>query len=183
MPPDEKGKRGAKRKFGDCVRPLARQYKEKKTPATAPDKIVTFTQAGHTVTAHGWSNLVRYDQKANKQNAPVHIWAFHDPRYLKPMVLATSLSASADVILNLYLDRWPVEQVPLVAKQMLGLQRMFVHATLSVQRLPELALLMANVLTVTAAVLPSMPSGYWDRHPKKRVVGFGASSSVLNFAT
>lgn len=167
VPPDEQGKRGAKRKFGDCVRPLARCYKGKETAATPPDKTVTFTLAGHTVTAYGWSNLVRHDQKANKQHAQVQIWAFHDPRYRKPMVLATSLSASADVILKLYLDRWPVEQVPLVAKQMLGLQRMFVHATVSVQRLPQLALLMANVLTVTAATLPPMPSGYWDRHPKK----------------
>lgn len=164
----KESKRGAPRKYGDFVRPLARSYKGKETAATKPDQIVAFEMGGHSITAHGWTGLVRRDQQPNKQLATVQIWAFHDPRYLKPMVLATSLAAPAEVILQLYLDRWPVEQVPLVAKQMLGLQRMYVYATISVQRLPELALLMANVLTVMAASLPPTPSGYWDKRPKKR---------------
>lgn len=181
LPPSEPGKRGAKRKYGDRVRPLARSYKGRQIAATAADQTVTFQMAGQTVTAHGWANLVRCDQKVAKQQPYLQVWAFHDPRYRQPMVLATSLEATAEVILKLYLDRWPVEQVPLVAKQMLGLQRMFVHAATCVQRLPELALLMANILTVMAAVLPPVQSGYWDTHPKKRVVGYDGNCSRLIF--
>ncbi len=171
LPPVIAGKRGAKQKYGAEVRPLARSYRGKEKVGTPPDQIKTFSLSGHQIVAHGWSNLVRPDQKVNKQHQTVHIWTFHDSRYKKPMILATSLDASASVILRLYLDRWSVEQVPLVAKQILGLQRMFVHAVVCVQRLPELALLVANILTVMAAVLPATPSGYWDKRPKKRVVG------------
>jgi hypothetical protein len=61
-----------------------------------------------------------------------------------------------------------VEQVPQAAKQLLGLQRQFVFAPPSVYRLPQLALLLGNVLTIMATQLPPVPSGYWDRRPKKR---------------
>jgi hypothetical protein len=51
----------------------------------------------------------------------------------------------------LYLDRWSVEQVPLVTKQLLGLERQFVFAPASRRLLPELALLVANILAYLAA--------------------------------
>jgi len=57
--------------------------------------------------------------------------------------------------------------VPLAAKQMIGLHRQFVFAPESCQRLPELALLAGNILTYLAAVLPPMPTDFWDQHPKK----------------
>ncbi len=90
-----------------------------------------------------------------------------DPLYRDPLVLGTSLVAQPQTILCLYLDRWPVEQVPLVAKQLLGLERQFVFAPTSRQRLPELALLAANILTYLAAVLPPLPTGFWDRRPQR----------------
>jgi hypothetical protein len=66
----------------------------------------------------------------------------------------------------LYRDRWPVEQIPLAAKQMLGAQRQFVFAPDSQQRLPMLALLAGTILTYLAATLPVLPSGFWDRRPR-----------------
>jgi hypothetical protein len=66
----------------------------------------------------------------------------------------------------LYTDRWPVEQLPLSAKQLIGAQRQFVHSPESVQRLPELALLAGSILSFLAATCPALPSGFWDRHPK-----------------
>jgi len=54
-----------------------------------------------------------------------------------------------------------------VAKQLLGLERQFVFASTSRQRLPELALLAANILTYLAAVLPPLPTGFWDRRPRR----------------
>ncbi|MCO5194853.1 MAG: hypothetical protein M9930_16450 [Anaerolineae bacterium] len=98
------------------------------------------------------------------------IWVFFDPLYDKPLVLGTNLQqADPLTIFCLYQDRWPVEQIPLVAKQMLGLHRQFVFAPESCARLPELALLMANILTYLVTVLPPMPTGFWDRHPKKHL--------------
>jgi hypothetical protein len=82
------------------------------------------------------------------------------------LVLATSLDLQPESVLRLYLDRWPIEQVPQAAKQMLGLQRQFVFAPESCHRLSELALLAGAVLTYLAAVLPPMPTGFWDRKPK-----------------
>jgi len=54
-----------------------------------------------------------------------------------------------------------------VAKQLLGLERQFVFAPASRQRLPKLALLAVNILTYLAAVLPPLPTGFWDRQPKR----------------
>jgi hypothetical protein len=64
-------------------------------------------------------------------------------------------------------DRWPVEQLPLSAKQMVGAHRQFVHNPESVQRLPELALLAGSILSFLAATFPAMPTGFWDRKPKR----------------
>jgi hypothetical protein len=137
----------------------------------APEEIRRSWQAlryGVTITAHGWRHLVRSDQKADQSQATLTIWVYFDLRFRQPLVLATNLDAEAATVFRLYCDRWPVEQVPLFAKQLLGLQRHFVFAPASIWRLPELALLMGNILTVMATLLPPMPSGYWDRYPKKR---------------
>ena len=67
---------------------------------------------------------------------------------------------------HIYRDRWPVEQPPLAAKQMIGLQRQFVFASASCFRLPELSLIAGTILTYVAAVMPPVPSGFWDRTPQ-----------------
>jgi hypothetical protein len=64
----------------------------------------------------------------------------HDPRYRAPLVLATNLLVSAYAVWCLYRDRWPIEQVPLAAKQMLGAHRAFVFGAARRYRLPDLAL-------------------------------------------
>ena len=88
----------------------------------------------------------------------------HDPRYQEPWVLATNLPVSAYALWCLYRDRWPVEQVPLAAKQMLGAHRAFVFGGESRHRLPELALLAGNVLTYVAATSVAVATGFWDRY-------------------
>ena len=92
---------------------------------------------------------------------------FFDPLYPAPLLLGTNVSAMAATIFQLYLDRWPVEQLPLAAKQMIGLHRHFVFNFECCWRLPELALLAGNMLTHVAKLLPAFPTGYWDRCPKK----------------
>ena len=66
----------------------------------------------------------------------------------------------------MYRDRWPVEGLPLWAKQMLGAARQFVFAPESRQRLPEIALLAGSILAYTAATHPALPTGFWDRAPQ-----------------
>ncbi len=158
------------------MRPLPRQRKGKTLAATKPDFETSFELDGRTIRVHGWSNLVLSDVKVDPSVETFSILVFFDPLYTDPLVLGTNLSLQPLSIFCLYLDqlrwhakrdRWPVEQVPLVAKQMLGLHRQFVFAPESCQRLPELAMLVGNVLSYLALVLPLMPTGFWDRSPQK----------------
>jgi hypothetical protein len=81
-------------------------------------------------------------------------------------VLNTPLPLSGAQAQALYRDRWPVEGLPLWAKQMLGAARQFVFAPDSRQRLPELALLAGSILAYTAATQPALSTGFWDRTPR-----------------
>ena len=95
------------------------------------------------------------------------VYAIHDPAYATPWLLATALKLKAATVKAMYHDRWPVEQIPLAAKQMVGAHRQFVHAEESIQRLPELALLAGSILSYLAATSPLAPTGFWDRQPKR----------------
>jgi hypothetical protein len=152
--------------YGETVRPLARAHGSNTIPATKPDKTSLFTHAGRTIEVHSWSNLVSSTTKVDPDASTLSIYVFFDPAYKKPLVLATDLNISAEDVYLIYKDRWPVEQSPLAAKQMIGLHRQFVFAHLTCFRLPELALLAGNMLTYIAAVLPAIPSGFWDRQPQ-----------------
>ena len=74
----------------------------------------------------------------------------HDPRYTRPGA-GDQPDVAAYALWRLYRDRWPIEQLPLAAKQMLGAERAFVFGKESRVRLPELALLAGNVLSYVAA--------------------------------
>jgi hypothetical protein len=172
--PDYKG-RGRPPTKGILVRPLTRKWRDRTLPATPPDVTHTFVFEGRTITACGWPDVMRADLHVADDHERYAIWVFADPLFKTPLVLGTNLSVTAEVVFNLYLDRWPVEQVPLVAKQLLGCQRQFVFAHTSCWRLGELALLVGNILTWLAVLLPPQPSGYWDRHPKKHQDGYAGS--------
>ena len=119
------------------------------------------------IRVQGWHDVVRSDQKVAADQATFTIWVYHDPLYQEPLVLGTNLAAQPPTIFQLYLDRWPVEEVPLVCKQLLGLQRQFVFAAAARFRLPELGLIAANILAHLAAGLPALPTGFWDRQPRR----------------
>ena len=165
--PEYKG-RGTPLKWGDYVRPLARTYQGKKIAATPAERREKFKVDGRQIRAEGWFNLVRSDQQPSPTNPTFAVWVFYDPLYKEPMVLISPQQHLPPLSLHqLYRHRWPVEQIPLVGKQLLGLHRQFVFAEESCQRLPELAFLLANVLTYLATTLPVMPTGFWDKRPKK----------------
>jgi len=160
---------------GVLVRPLARKWKSRQLPATLPDVSLSFVYERRTITACGWLNVMRTDLKVADDHQLYSIWTLADPLFNSPLVLGTNLPAAPEVIFGLYLDRWPVEQIPLVSKQLLGCQRQFVFVPTSCWRLGELAFLVGNILTWLAALLPPQPTGYWDRHPKKHREGYAGS--------
>lgn len=164
-PAPYKGK-GRRPTYGSWVRPLARTRKGKRIPATAPDRVVTWEDAGRVFRAEIWLNLVLPGVKPGPTADSFTVFAIYDPRYTTPWLLATPLDLSAPSVHGLYQDRWPVEQLPLAAKHMVGAHRQFVFAPQSCQRLPELAILAGSVLTYLAATLPAIPTGFWDRNPR-----------------
>jgi hypothetical protein len=157
--------RGRPRTRGELIRPLARTYRGRELAATAPDQVVTWQEGDDAVIrAEWWDELVLPDVPLDSPT--FRLIVIHDPRWTEPLVLATTLAISARALRDLYLDRWPVEQLPLAAKQMLGAARAFVSAPDTCQRLPELALLAGSILTYLAATLPAVPTGSWDRRPR-----------------
>jgi hypothetical protein len=153
--------KGRPPQWGKIVRPLSRKRGKKHIPATKPDAVARWKEGRHTIKAHLYENLVASDEKPGGDS--YRLMVIFDPRYHKPLVVATNLRVTAYAIRQLYRDRWPVEQLPLAAKQMLGAERSFVFGSESRYRLPELALLAGNLLSYVAATAPAVPSGFWDR--------------------
>lgn len=163
------GRRGRPPEWGELVRPLARRYNGKMIDPTPPDREQSWPieHKGRQLTlkAQFWDKLVLTDQKPGG-TATFTLVAIHDPRYRQPLLLATPLSLDGETLQAIYRDRWPIEQLPLSAKQMIGAVRQFVHAQETIHRLPELALLAGAILSYAAATLPPIPTGFWDRAPK-----------------
>jgi len=158
--PDYCGK-GRPAEYGESVRPLPRKHKTRTIPATEPDQVVTWEDGRHQIQAHLYENVVAADEKPGGKS--YRLVVIFDPRYHKPLVLATNLTVTAEAVWRLYKDRWPVEQLPLAAKQMLGAERSFVFSNEARYRLPELALLSGNFLSYVAATVPAVATGFWDR--------------------
>ena len=160
--------KGRKPRRGTLVRPLPRTYKHHTIAATPPDRQETWQggtrKAPLRLHAEFWDGLVLANAPPG---APTFSTAvIHDPRFDEPLLLNTALPLTGTQLQAFYLDRWPVEGLPLTAKQMLGAARQFVFAPESRQRLPELALVAGAILTYIAATQPAIPTGFWDRAPK-----------------
>lgn len=167
--PTYKGK-GRRPRKGEIVRPLPRVYKSRTIPSTPPDREEVWTErrgeAAFTLRAEFWDDLVLKEAREGDGDAPFRCAVIRDPRFADPLLLITPLDLSGDDLRRLYLDRWPIEGLPLVAKQMLGAHRQFVFGAESRHRLPELTLLSGAILSYLAATEPAVPSGFWDRAPQ-----------------
>jgi hypothetical protein len=152
--------------YGDIVRPLARCYDDQQIPATAPDRVETWKHLGLEFRAEFWNDLVLRECKPSAENQNFTVAAVYDPRFETPWLLACPIQLRGVDFWNFYHDRWPIEQLPLASKHMVGAQRQFVSAEESCYRLPELSLLAGSIQTYLAATLPPIPTGFWDRHPK-----------------
>jgi hypothetical protein len=162
----EAKRKGRPAEYGARIRPLPRRYRQRLIAATPAHQQGSFVLEGRTIGYASWHNLVTTQSKVNPDQPTFSLAVFSDPLYDKPLLLATDMTLDPQLIFQSYRDRWPVEQPPLAAKQMIGLQRQFVFAEEACFRLPTLALLAGNILTHTAAGLPPIPSGFWDRTPK-----------------
>jgi hypothetical protein len=159
--------KGRKPVYGEKVRPLARSRKGKTIVATAPDRVETWREDGVELRAEIWENLILPGIVPGPQAKTFAVYAIYDPAYTTPWLLATPLALKAATVKAMYQDRWPVEQIPLAAKHMVGAHRQFVHADESIQRLPELALLAGSLLSYLAATVPVAPTGFWDRQARR----------------
>ena len=158
---------GRKPVYGELIRPLARRYKDNPLAATPPDETQTWVEQGRILRAEIWRNLVLPDCVPDAYNQTFDVYVIHDPKFDTPWLLATPVILKPSSVRNIYSDRWPVEKIPLSAKQMIGSHRQFVHADETIQRLPELALLAGSLLSFLAATMPATPTGFWDRKPKR----------------
>lgn len=159
--------RGRRRKYGDLVRPLPRIHNGKTLAATKPDEVEVWHKNGREIRAEIWRGLILNKVIPDSKNKTFDVYAIYDPKFETPWLLATPIKLSAASLKAIYTDRWPIEQIPLAAKQMVGAHRQFVHADESIQRLPELALLAGSILSFLAATAPAVPTGFWDRKPKR----------------
>jgi hypothetical protein len=158
--------RGRPPEYGALVRPLARTYRGRQTPPTPADRQETWIdEGGQLLTARFWDHLVERHAKPDEKPTFTAA-AIQDPRFAHPLLLATTLPLTGRQLREFYPDRWPVEVVPLTAKQMLGAVRQFVFGPESRFRLPELTLLLGAVMTYAAATLPAVATGFWDRAPQ-----------------
>jgi len=159
--------KGRKPTYGALVRPLPRKYKDKTLAATAPDETYTWIENRKVLRAEIWRNLVLTEKVPSETNKTFDVYAIYDPDFDVPWLLAAPIKLKPESVRAIYKDRWPVEQIPNSAKQMVGSHRQFVHATESIQRLPELTLLAGSILSFLAATIPAIPTGFWDRKPKR----------------
>jgi hypothetical protein len=156
--------RGRRPTRGVLIRPCARAYRGRTLAATPPDRTEAWQHEGRAVQAQVWDQLV--SATATPRAPTFTCFLITDPTYRTPQLLVSSLKLSAAEAYAAYRERWPVEQLPQTAKQLLGANRQFVFGEDSRQRLPEVALLCSSLLMYLAATQPAQPTGFWDRAPQ-----------------
>ena len=163
----------------ELVRPLPGTWKEKVLPATPPDEVQVFTKDARTIRAEIYRQVFVRESVGQAledtlsaealhrvRNTPLNIIVLYDPAYKTPALYVTDvLSLQAADIYAIYPCRWPIELIPQTGKTLLGGGTEFVHSSTSSARLPFLVMVMAVVLNVSAACIPPLPTGYWDRKP------------------
>lgn len=156
--------RGRRPTRGMLVRPCARTYRGHSLPATPSDRTEAWSHAGRALHAQVWEDLVDSTEAPGVPTFTCYL--ITDPAYRTPLLLVSSLKLSAAEAAEAFRERWPVEQLPLAAKQLLGAHRQFVFGEDARQRLPELALVCSSLLMYLAATQPAEPTGFWDRTPQ-----------------
>jgi len=129
------GGRGRPPTCGALVRPLPRAYQRRPVAAAPPARTATWHEGDALLRAEVWDGLVREDAVAG--SATFTAIAIHDPHHQEPLLLVTPVPLAPREARDCYQDHWPVKQLPLAAKQMLGAVRQFVHTPETYQRHPD----------------------------------------------
>lgn len=169
--------RGRKPVQGEVVRPFARQYRSTLLPASKPDETQTWHERYQdqevTLQAKLWRGVMPMPQKdwttRHRQLVKQATWTavvVQHPAFKEPLVILMTVDFTAQQARQVVRGRWGIEQPPLVAKQLLGGHRQFVHAAEMCFRLPELMIVAGAALTYLAATTDPIPTGWWDKHPK-----------------
>src|SRR5437016_5557381 len=87
--------------------------KTKIKPATPPDEHAVWIVNGRTIRVEIWPALVLPKTVPNDNNLTFDVYAFYDPAFKQPWLLATSVNLTFVSVHAIYTDRWPVEQIPL----------------------------------------------------------------------
>ena len=187
-----KGRRPSK---GEVIRPMIHQYKGKVIPESEAEAVHTWQRNevdGRCITLNAkiWFNVLLPAQKTWTQSDhhlnQKHLWvlmAIQHPDFEHPLILImTNIKLTPDEAYTIFKSRWGIEQPPLVAKQLLGAHRQFVHHPEMCFRLPEFSMIAAVILTYCAACQPACPTGYWDRKPKPTAGRLRRHLSDFDFA-
>jgi hypothetical protein len=169
--------RGRKPTQGEVVRPFAHTYKGKVLPTTPPDETQTWQEMYNgeevTVKADVWRGVLPMPQKdwtaEQRKLVKQSVWTTvvaHHPGFKEPLVILMTVDFTAHQARQVVRGRWGIEQPPLVAKQLLGGHRQFVHDPDMCFRLPELVFVAGAALTCLAATSDPIPTGWWDQSPK-----------------
>ncbi len=173
------GGRGRPPTRGLLVRPLARTYKGRTLDATPPDRAQTWQDEGVELHAEIWDDVMLPD--AAPGSPTFAVVAVHDPRYREPLLLASPLPLTAPALHALYHDRWPVEQLPLAAKQMLGAARAFVHAPKPASGSPNSPSSRARSSPTSRPAAPPSPPASGIAAPTPHRVACGGPSRAVFF--
>ena len=181
--PAAKSGKGRPSEYGTRIRVTERKYKDKIFKAHKPDQCQTFTKAGRAITVKLWQAVVLPSQKVSQDNPLLNVFVFEDPDFEKPLVIATNVNPlGAETVFDFYLDRWPVEHPPLVAKQLRGMQRQFVFNRVARERLLALSLIAGNMLTWLARLSEAQPTGFWNKKPQQTPGRLRRRLAQLNFS-
>ncbi len=140
---------------------MARTYKDKEIAATPCDATARWKVGKRRIKVLIFNDLVPSESKPGGRS--LRCVVILDPKYKQPLVLVTTLTVTAYALWYLYQERWPIEQIPLCTKQMLGAVRSFVFNSKSRVRLPAISLLAGSLLSYVAASSPEVATGFWDR--------------------
>ena len=181
IPPrtSEKGRKPSRHQ-AEIVRPVARKHGDNELPGTEPEQTVTvINDVGQEIKVEIWSRLYFLERhldrvtdealKRKLRQQPLKVVVIHHPDYTDPLILGTPvLELTAESLLAIYPERWPIEGIPQTGKYLLsgGGGRHYVHHPMAIKRLPALTMLFGSLLKYLAAISPPLRSGFWDRRVK-----------------
>jgi hypothetical protein len=178
IPPrtSDKGRKPSRHQ-AEIVRPVARQPGDNVLPASEPEQTVTVVNdVGHEIKIEIWPRLYFLERhldrvaeealKCKLRQRPLQVVAIHHPDFTDPLLLGTPvLALTAESLLAIYPERWPIEGIPQTGKYLLsgGGGRHYVHHSTAIKRLPALTMIFGSLFKYLAAISPPLRSGFWDR--------------------